>query len=300
MNEFAHLFFGKLFVAVLCAFVQKQGKKPAKVLHAVFSGKRLVQLVKAAEFVLHFVDNVQTEKKVSFLVKCDRETSVFNCAHKTISGKPFPAPRCTPFLFSLRPCIVRFSHRSKPSRRDAFGRRGDVFRLPQAVRTLDELPDDLRRSKFDTVAFRLVVFGRDRELHLVKPNVLVCSARFLCAEADCKIRRFVCVRTINHHIVVLLLSKQGGKVSRKKIIYVQRQFSRNKFLYNLVGSVVRVKDRFGNLHGKLRRNRLRHFYRCAVFLHAAVADRDRRAVKVAQSDCSHIRYTSIYLNSTGT
>ena len=98
MNELAHLFFGKLFFSVLCALVQKQGKKPAKVFNAVLSGKRRIKAIKAAEFVLHFVNHVQTEKKMSFLVKRDREASVFNCTHKTISGKPFPAPRCTPFL----------------------------------------------------------------------------------------------------------------------------------------------------------------------------------------------------------
>lgn len=98
MNEFAHLFFGKLFFAVLCSLIQKQGKKSAKVFNAVLSGKRFIKAIEAAEFILHFVDHVQTEKKVSFLVKRDREASVFNCTHKIISGKPFPAPRCTSFL----------------------------------------------------------------------------------------------------------------------------------------------------------------------------------------------------------
>ena len=47
-----------------------------------------------------------------------------------------------------------------------------MFSLPQSVGTLDKLSDDLRRSKFDTVALRGVVFIGDREFDLVKPNVL--------------------------------------------------------------------------------------------------------------------------------
>ena len=77
---------------------------------------------------------------------------------------------------------------------------------------------------------------------LVKPNVLIGSARFFRAEADCEIRRFVCVCAVNHLVVVLLLSKKGGKVSRKKVVDVQCQFSRYEFLYYFVGSVVCVKD----------------------------------------------------------
>nr|DAM31121.1 MAG TPA: hypothetical protein [Caudoviricetes sp.] len=287
MNELAHLFFGKRFFAFLCALVQEQGKKPAKVFNAVLSGKHFVKAIKTAEFILHFVDRVQTEKKVSFSVQYDREASVFNCAHKTISGKPFPAPRCTPFLLTTNSGVVRFSHCCKPRRRYGFRRLRDVFRLPQAVGALDKLPDNFRRSEFDAVALRSVIFGRDRKLHLVKPNVLIGSARLLCAEADCKIRRFVRVGTVNHLVVVLLLSQQCGKINRKKIVYVKCQFSRYKFLYYFVGSVVCVKDRFCNFHGKLRRNRLRHFYRRSVFLRPIFADRNRRAVKVAQADCCH-------------
>ena len=117
-----------------------------------------------------------------------------------------------------------------------------MFSLPQPVGTLDELPDDLRRGKFDAVALRGVVFVRNGKLDFVKPNVLVRSARFLRAEADCEIRCFVCVCTVNNLVRVLLLPKQGGKVSRKKIVYVQRDFDGNEFFYNFVRAVVGVKE----------------------------------------------------------
>ena len=83
MNKFAHLFFGKHFFAFVRAFIQKKGKKPAKIFNAILAGKHFIKAIKAAEFVLHFVDRVQTEKQVPFAVKGDRETSVFNCAHNS-------------------------------------------------------------------------------------------------------------------------------------------------------------------------------------------------------------------------
>ena len=168
-----------------------------------------------------------------------------------------------------------------------------MFSLPQAVGTLDELPDDLRRGKFDTVALRGVVFIGDREFDLVKPNVLVRSARLLRAEADCGIGRFVAVRTVNNLVRVLLLSKQGGKISRKKIVHVQRDFSGYEFFYNFVRAVVGVKDRFGDFNGKLRRNSFRHTHGRSVFLRAGRADRDGCAVKIAQTDCCHVSYLHI-------
>ena len=168
-----------------------------------------------------------------------------------------------------------------------------MFSLPQAVGTLDELPDDLRRGKFDTVALRGIVFVRNGKLDFVKPNVLVRSARFLRTEADCEIRRFVCVCTVNNLVRVLLLPKQGGKVSRKKIVYVQRDFAGNEFFYNFVRAVIGVKDRFGYFHGKLRRNCLRHSHGRSVFLRAGLSDRNGRAVKIAQSDCCHLSYLHV-------
>ncbi len=99
MNELAHLFFGKRFFVVLCTLVQKHGQKPAKIFNAVLSGKRFIKAIEAAEFILHFVDHVQTEKKVSFLVKRDREASVFNCTHSRIRREAFSD--FPPFLLSI-------------------------------------------------------------------------------------------------------------------------------------------------------------------------------------------------------
>ena len=99
MNELAHLFFGKRFFVVRRALIQKHGQKPAKIFNAVLAGKHGIKAIEAAEFVLHFVDRVQTEKKMPFLVQHDRETSVFNCAHSRIRLEAFSD--FPPFLLSI-------------------------------------------------------------------------------------------------------------------------------------------------------------------------------------------------------
>ena len=111
MNELAHLFFGKRFFVVRRALIQKHGQKPAKILNAVLAGKHGIKAIKAAEFILHFIDRVQTEKKVSFLVQYDREASVFNCTHNRIRREAFSSS--PPFLLSISISRPRYSVRER-------------------------------------------------------------------------------------------------------------------------------------------------------------------------------------------
>ena len=168
-----------------------------------------------------------------------------------------------------------------------------MLRFPKAVRPLDKLPCDLRRGEFDTIALRLVTLRRNSKLHLVKPNILIHAVRLLRAEADCHIRGIVVFSRIYNLIVVLRLPQNGRKIGGHKIVYIQRQLSGNEFFYHFVRAVVRIKDRFRYLYGHFRTNGLRHAHGRSVFLFAALFNRDRRTVKITQTNSCHSFYTSV-------
>ena len=185
-----------------------------------------------------------------FLIQCDRESSVFDCAHNKTGKARKPGPSLPPFSF-LSGCgrVVRLPHPGKPCGGDCIIGQGHMLRFPKSIRPFDEIPRDLRRGEFDAIPLCCVALGRDRKFHLVKPNVFVRPVRLLCAEADCKVRGIVVFAGVNNAVAVLFLPQQSGKVLRQKLVDVQRQFTVHKLLCHFIRRIVRVKNRFRYFNG---------------------------------------------------